>query len=249
MALNREIVQGPGSQPRENKQGELARLTITAYEVDKFDNTFSKLKSMKVTINPDSYQLKYSSHSEGIKVGNKTINSLELANGKIVDLKVIQFREALSFELWFDSTGAIPDSGDVKTDIKTLQDMLVKYNGKIHSTNYAKIQWGDLRFVGQLQDMSVAFLLFDNKGEPLRAKVNLSFSEMIDPQTRSKIEDDQSPDLTHLHRAQAGDNLPLMCYRIYRDPSFYLQVAEANGLPNLINLQAGQEIEFPPLDE
>ena len=242
-----KMLHQPANVSDPDQESEFAKLIITAYEVDKFDKTFSKIGNMTVTINPESYQSKYSSHSEGgNKKGTKTI---KLANGKLVDLKIIQFREEVSFDLWFDSTGAIPESNEVKDDITTLQDLLVKYNGSIHSTNYTKLQWGSMKFVGQLQSLSIDFLLFNAQGDPLRAKASLSFSEMQDAETRSKIEDDQSPDLTHLRQVRAGDNLPLMCYRIYKDPHFYLKVADFNELPNLMNLKAGQELEFPPLEK
>jgi hypothetical protein len=243
------LYQPSKEQTNTQKEGGFAYMILTAYEVDKFDGTFSKISSMKVAINPESYSSSFSSHSEGLKVGKKTLNSLKLANGKIVDLKIIQFREEIKFDLWFDSTGVIPESKDVKDDVKELESMLVKYNGKIHSTNYIKVQWGTLKFVGQVSSLSIDYQLFNMKGEPIRAKASLSFTEMQDQETRSKIEDDQSPDLTHLRMAQAGDNLPLMSFRIYRDPTYYMQIAEHNDLPNLMNIQAGQELEFPPLEK
>jgi nucleoid-associated protein YgaU len=39
----------------------------------------------------------------------------------------------------------------------------------------------------------------------------------------------------------------LMCYRIYGDPKYYLQVAEANGISNFRKLIPGTDITFPPL--
>jgi len=45
-----------------------------------------------------------------------------------------------------------------------------------------------------------------------------------------------------------GDNLPLMTYRIYGDPKYYLEVAKANGIANFRKLKAGQMIVFPPIE-
>jgi nucleoid-associated protein YgaU len=46
-----------------------------------------------------------------------------------------------------------------------------------------------------------------------------------------------------------GDTLPLMCYRIYGDSRYYLQVAMANRLTNFRNLQVGDELFFPPIEK
>jgi nucleoid-associated protein YgaU len=56
-----------------------------------------------------------------------------------------------------------------------------------------------------------------------------------------------SPDLTHLITVKAGDTLPLLCDRIYRDSGYYMEVARINGLSSFRNLQPGTTLKFPPL--
>jgi nucleoid-associated protein YgaU len=46
---------------------------------------------------------------------------------------------------------------------------------------------------------------------------------------------------------RAGDTLPLLCYQVYEDPSYYLQVAKANNLSNFRKLEQGTELFFPPI--
>ena len=46
----------------------------------------------------------------------------------------------------------------------------------------------------------------------------------------------------------AGDTLDRLCHRIYGDPRYYLQVAEANKLGNFRKLVPGTTLVFPPLD-
>ena len=58
---------------------------------------------------------------------------------------------------------------------------------------------------------------------------------------------DQSPDLTQVRIAKAGDNLPLLCYQIYGDPGYYLEVAQANQIDAFRLLEPGMTVVFPPL--
>jgi nucleoid-associated protein YgaU len=46
---------------------------------------------------------------------------------------------------------------------------------------------------------------------------------------------------------KAGDTLPMLCYQIYKDSSYYLAVARLNQLQNFRQLQPGQLLRFPPL--
>jgi nucleoid-associated protein YgaU len=48
---------------------------------------------------------------------------------------------------------------------------------------------------------------------------------------------------------EEGDHLTPMTDRLYNDPRYYLQVAQANGLKNFRRLRAGTELIFPPIRE
>ena len=77
--------------------------------------------------------------------------------------------------------------------------------------------------------------------------MELSFQEF---KTIGKIlaeKNKQSPDMTHFVEVKAGDTLPLMCFRIYNDASYYLEVAKANGLSSFRRLKMGSFLYFPPL--
>jgi nucleoid-associated protein YgaU len=45
----------------------------------------------------------------------------------------------------------------------------------------------------------------------------------------------------------AGDTLPQLCYKIYGDPRYYLQVADRNTISNFRTLSPGDRIVFPPI--
>jgi len=56
-----------------------------------------------------------------------------------------------------------------------------------------------------------------------------------------------SPDLTHLRTANAGDNLPLMSNKIYGDSKYYLELAKVNNLNSVFDVLPGDKVVFPPL--
>lgn len=221
------------------ESAEFAKLEITPFMVKKEGGTVD-FSSKKVTINPASY-------NRSFEAVTRNSNCNKTADGQQATQKIVDFTEKIDFELWFDSTGAIPGSRDVAEDIEWLRENLSQYDGDIHSTRFVRLSWGGLQFEGQLKNMTVNYLYFNRNGDPLRAKATLNFEELVDQKVQARKKNPKSPDLTHVRTIRDGDTLPLLCYEIYNNPAYYIQVAEANGLSNFTNIQAGQIIYFPPL--
>ena len=95
--------------------------------------------------------------------------------------------------------------------------------------------------------MSTVYTLFKLGGDPLRAKVNLSFQGFITKKEESLKANKSSPDLTHQIVFRQGDTLPLLCYRVYEDCSYYLEIARLNNISNIGDIEPGTRLVFPPL--
>lgn len=216
--------------------GTLTPMTITAYT----DAAFSAQEDeYTVYVNPDQITFSYKIKSTRQDVPGSGGNTL-----KYVGVEP----ESVSFDIMFDTTGVIPGSvGDVYAQIKEFRKITYDYNGTIHRPNYLQLSWGSIIFKCVLSSLNVTYTLFSPQGIPLRAKVSVSFEETMDPATIARDDDNQSPDMTHLRTVLEGDTLPLMCYRIYGDPTFYLEVARINGLDHFTDLVPGMRIEFPPV--
>ena len=159
----------------------------------------------------------------------------------------------MKFSLVIDGTGIvnlpIPGVGSppVKDQIASLKKIAYQYEGTNHEPNVVQLQWGKFTFNGRLESMSVEYTLFKPNGSPLRAKVGLSFISYMSKAEQALRANTSSPDLTHRVEVQAGENLPLLCYRIYKDCSYYLDVAKFNNIDNFRDIKPGATISFPPL--
>jgi nucleoid-associated protein YgaU len=156
--------------------------------------------------------------------------------------------QRLKFELLFDATGALPDSpADLAAEIDTFLSVVYDFDGETHQPHFLQIYWGKLSFKARLTDLSLSYSLFSPEGQPLRARADVGFLQFIDSETLQREEAKSSPDMTHVVTVSNGDTLPLLCQRIYRDASYYPQVARANGLTHFRRLQPGTQLVFPPL--
>ncbi len=157
----------------------------------------------------------------------------------------------IEFDMIVDGTGVVPippDCGkDVDSYIRKLKGVIYQYKGKSHRPNYLKISWGGWNFVGVCESLSINYTLFSPDGSALRAIVKMKFLKSTDFKTKLKESQKSSPDLTHIVTVKAGDNLPLMSYRIYGDSSYYLEVAKANSIKSFLAIKPGDQIFFPPL--
>jgi len=63
-----------------------------------------------------------------------------------------------------------------------------------------RVLWGTLIFYGRMSSMSVQHTLFKPSGDPLRAKVDLTFVEFISAKEADLLANRSSPDLTHLSK-------------------------------------------------
>ncbi|MBX3616335.1 hypothetical protein [Nitrosomonas sp.] len=158
-------------------------------------------------------------------------------------------------ELILDATGAVrsnpldvaSDPVPVKDQIERLKEVVYTYLGSKHEAPIVQLKWGELLFYGRVESLKFDYTLFKPSGVPLRAKVTLTFIEYQSSEEISKEAAQESPDLTHLIEVKAGDTLPLLCYRIYQDCSYYPQVAKINNLTDFRNLTPGMKLQFPPL--
>lgn len=192
-----------------------------------------------VAINPASY-----SHSHKVNYNNVTS---EGAPGTPLKFRGIP-PESISFDIHFDATGVIKGSKTpLLIQIRKFKMVCFDYNGDIHEPNYLILSWGTLVFKCKLTSFDINYTLFKPDGTPLRAKTSVKFEEASDANTIAREANKKSPDLTHWILVKEGDTLPLICYDVYGDCSYYLEVAEHNNIANFRNLIPGTELYLPPI--
>jgi nucleoid-associated protein YgaU len=203
-----------------------------AYQVD--DST----PAFEVGINPKSYK-----RISRIRYSNNRASGA----GSEYKFDRVEAEEISFSEIVLDGTGVVAGTKSVEDQLKTLRKVACLYDGDQHETPVVEVCWGPLVFRARLTSMSVNHTLFKPNGQPLRAKVDLKFVISGTDSELLRKADMQSPDLTHQVRVEAGDTLPLLCYRIYKDCKYYLEVARHNNLRDFRHLTPGQILHFPPL--
>lgn len=223
--------------------GKLEKLLILAFSDSKKAENGGVADAddqFEVLINPESYTLDYKLKFSDSGQGHGT-------SGKQLKYQYTE-PEEITFDFLFDNTGIIDGKprDSIADDIARFRKVLVEYKGDSHEPRHFKLVWGkNSIFKGRVTDISLTYRLFNADGTPIRAIAKVKFKSSIEEQKRAAKENKSSPDLMHTRRVKRGDTLPQLCFEIYGDPRYYLQVAEANRIGNFRELVPGTTLIFP----
>lgn len=219
----------------------LERLTITAVKNNESRTPISG-QVFEAMFNPPEYSVSYRNIIRVQRPQNARAQPIESAG---------QEPNVFTINLVLDGTGAseIGLVGGFSLDNRSVMDRVKSFLSICRDTKEHKheayllhIQWGVVGFYGSMKSVSVNYTLFDQSGNPLRAKLTAEFIAKD-----SDIVKLSSPDLTHTRTVKAGDSLPLLAKEIYGSSRYYLLVAEANSLDDFRNIKQGTVLHFPPL--
>ena len=227
--------------------GELKKMKIYGYtDVDLADEHLASIPGIDnpytALINPETYTVEIKYEFENAQGQGTTGGSQQFR---------VKLPEEMAFEFLFDSTGVIDGKPkeSIATDIENFKKFLMEYDGNSHQPRFFKFVWGSDLFKGRCSALNITYKLFNPDGTPIRAICRVTLKQATDEELRVLQQNDRSPDLTHYRVVRKGDTLPMMCYRIYGDPSYYFQVARVNKLSDFRNLEVGSEIFFPPIQK
>ena len=224
------------------QQGQLEKMRIEAFSGPELRDD-QKVGEFRALVNPETYSVEFKMETSGGQ-GQGTSGAQQRY--------AFKKPEEFTFEFLFDNTGIIdgnPNPDGVIDDINSFKDLTIKHEGDTHEPRFLQLTWGTFQFKGRLTSMNITFKLFNPDGSPIRATVKITVKGSVEEEFRLRTERNSSPDLTHSRTVASGDTLPWMCYKIYGDPKYYLEVAKANNLSNFRRLEVGSNIFFPPFNK
>lgn len=198
------------------------------------DGQGNPAEEFEVLFNPEQYDL-----SKRVKYGSMDIAGLttpvtQFASGEA---------ETLSMELFFDTSEQQTDV----TEAMQVLEALVTVDGEQHAPPKCRFVWGSLTFKAVVERMDRTFTKFLPTGEPVRARVTITFREYKTPKEQRDANPLFSPDTTTVREVTGEETLWLIADQEYGDPAKWRVIAEANDLANPRDLQAGDRLVVPEL--
>jgi hypothetical protein len=221
-----------------NTRGGLVAARI--YEVDDSGEEKGGGTSVDCMFNPFEYTV------------TKT-NTYEEKSRNRSDVPQVEFKKAgaqtLKLKLTFDSYASGEDVSLETNKLWKLMESKTRQSGgrneKIPPPEVA-FDWGVFKFVSVITNMTQKFTLFKNDGTPVRADVNVTFTQHkdVNDYPRQNPTSGGGP-IERVWRILAGDRLDTIAAEVYGDATKWRLIAAHNKIVNPLVLQPGQRLNIP----
>ncbi|HLN63073.1 MAG TPA: LysM peptidoglycan-binding domain-containing protein [Symbiobacteriaceae bacterium] len=155
----------------------------------------------------------------------------------------------LTMQLFIDTTEPQMMAGTLVNDaseaVAKITDLLA-IKSATKAPPLCRVDWGTLHFVGVLLSAKVRYLLFNYKGKPLRATVDVTLREYQPINVQLKQTSGASPEQTKTRTIKQGETLSQIAAQEYGDASQWRQIAQANGIDDPRKVPAGKSLIIPP---
>jgi len=209
-------------------------------------NTSKPQNSFTVLFNPEQYTLERKNSFSPVTVHGLSSPLLQFSHGEL---------KTLQMELFFDSREAHSVNSVVRTtvnsDVRQVVDeflALMDIDSDLHAPPVLEFLWGKrLNFRCVLASASQQYTMFNSDGNPLRAKLNVSFQEFIDFDLEALQVERRTADYTKVHTVTEGDTLAGIAQAMYDDPKLWRPIALRNQLADPRKLPVGKKLVVPRL--
>ncbi len=221
-----------------NTRGDLVPAKI--YEVDESGEKRDGGVSVECMFNPFEYTV-------------TKANQYEEKSRNRSDVPEVEFKKAgpqsLKLDLVFDTYEKDEDVSLRTNQLWKLMEAKTRQesgrNNKVPPPEVA-FEWGVFKFVSVITNMTQRFTLFKQDGTPVRAKVEVTFTQHKDLNDYPA----QNPTsgggpLERIRTVIAGDRLDTIAFSAYGDATKWRLIAEHNKIDNPFVLHPGEQIAIP----
>jgi LysM repeat protein len=188
--------------------------------------------------NPEEYTLNKDNNFAVQGIPGLPAPLVQFVNGNLRTLELELF-----FDTWDTPGLSKRDVRDLTTPFAGLLDI----DSELHAPPILKVSWASLQLSCVLARVSQKFIMFAADGKPVRARLTVTFNEVIDAEQEVKRANLQTADFSKVHVVVQGDTLDRIAARFYEDPARWRPIAVANGLADPRAIAVGQSLRIPAL--
>jgi nucleoid-associated protein YgaU len=166
------------------------------------------------------------------------------ANAEAPDLELQQAGpQTLKLNLVFDT---YEEGEDVTLLTRKLWELMEpRSNGKGKpGAPFVAFEWHYFKFVSVITNMTQKFTLFLHDGMPVRAQVDITFTQHFDQPDYQNPTSGGGP-AQQLHTVISGERLEAIAASVYGDAGLWRLIADYNNITNPLALRPGQQLLIP----
>jgi hypothetical protein len=210
------------------------------YEADESGNEKGGGISVDCMFNPFEYSVTKSNSFEEKAKNNSDVPHFEFIKAGPQSLKL---------NLVFDTFEEGQDVSRITNKLWKLMESKTRKQGKKVKKvppPFVAFEWGVFRFAAVITSMTQKFTLFLHDGTPVRAQVDVSFTQHKDlgDYPNQNPTSGGGPD-ERVRTVIAGDRLDTIAFEQYGDASRWRSIAERNHITNPLALRPGTQLAIP----
>lgn len=206
----------------------LKKATITIHR----GKNEEKKETVSVLFNPNQYSIQLSNKYKWFDINGLSTQLHQFLNGQ---------KRTLTMELFFDSYA---EQKDVRIYTEKITNIMKidEEQGKPPRCTFA---WWKFSFTGVIESITQTFTMFLPSGIPVRATLNVTFSEALSDKEQEMIKANFTEDQYRQYKLKENEELTNVAYREYNDPTRWRDVAYANNIDNPRMVQSGMILNIP----
>ncbi len=221
-----------------NTRGNLVPARI--YEVDDSGEAKSGGVSVDCMFNPYEYTV-------------TKVNTYEEKSRNNSDVPQVEFKKAgpqmLRLKLFFDTYESGEDVSLTTNRLwKLMESKTRQENNRTRKIPPPEVafEWGVFRFVAVITRMSQKFTLFQPDGTPVRAEVDVVFTQHKDLNDYPRQNPTSGAENSErIWRVVAGERLDTIAHAVYGDATRWPEIAAHNNLRDPLALRPGTRLKIP----
>jgi len=198
-----------------------------------------------VMFNPEDYTLNKDINYAQVGVPGLSSPILQFVHGNSQTLEMELFLD--TYEEHKASGRTLNQAGeDVRKLAKQVTD-LMNIDPSTHAPPVLLFVWASLSFTCVLSRASSRFIMFLSDGTPVRARLQVTFTEFRNAELEAKEIKRETADYTKLYTVGQGETLAAIAFQTYGNPMLWRPIALRNGIDNPRRLQTGARLIIPLL--
>lgn len=202
-------------------------------------------ESIEVMFNPEEYTLNREINFAQIAIPGRSAPIIQFVHGQQQSLDMELFLD--TYEAHTSGNRALNRQGeDVRVLTRRVTD-LMNIEPATHAPPVLVFTWASLSFTCVLSKATQRFVMFRPDGAPVRARLNVTFSQYSNAEMEAKAIKRETADYTKVHIVRQADTLPAIAFSCYGNARLWRPIARRNGIDDPRLLTIGQMLIVPQL--
>jgi nucleoid-associated protein YgaU len=198
-----------------------------------------------VMFNPEEYSVNKENNFAQVAVPGLRSPLIQFVHGNLKTLEMELFLD--TYEQHVEGSRVLNSAGEDVRNLTRKVSGLLDIDPSTHAPPVLLFTWGSLSLRCVLSRVTQRFILFKPDGTPVRARLQVTFSEFTNAELEARETKRETADYSKLYVAKQGETLDVVAWRVYCNAALWRAIALHNDIDDPRMLPPGLRLLIPQL--